>query len=137
MMPVLLEPGTLHRRGAPKGRRPATIAHDAEILRLLASGWHSDQIAEKIGYSQPTVKNRLAAMRAQYGASTSAHLVALAYTRGDLPGSPARTLAELVALWRDVEAAKAVPLRGPGQMPAALLALQKLNIRLEELAASL
>lgn len=100
---------------------------DAAILRLTAEGLRPAEIASGLGCVEATVKNRLGAMRSRYGALTCAHMVALAYTSGDLPDSPTSALGEVVGLWRQVQADQQ-----RGAPPVA--ALRELNAKLCELA---
>jgi DNA-binding CsgD family transcriptional regulator len=83
-------------------RQPAVDAErDRLILQYIAEGLDTDQIAVEVGWANSTVKNRVHALIARYGAKNRPHLVALAVREQQFP-SPT----EIVAL-RVVEAHRA------------------------------
>lgn len=55
---------------------------ETEILRLVASGWTSEQIAEALRLSHKTVQNYHYQIKSKIGARTDAHLVWLAIGAG-------------------------------------------------------
>lgn len=63
-------------------------ARETEILRLLASGKSSDEIAELLNLSQKTVRNHHYAIKSKIGARNDAHLVWLAISCGLVEGDP-------------------------------------------------
>jgi DNA-binding NarL/FixJ family response regulator len=55
---------------------------ETEILRLIASGWTTDQIAASLNLSAKTVHNYHYQIKSKIGARTDAHLVWLAMAAG-------------------------------------------------------
>jgi DNA-binding NarL/FixJ family response regulator len=55
---------------------------ETEILRLIASGWTTDQIATSLNLSTKTVHNYHYQIKSKIGARTDAHLVWLAMAAG-------------------------------------------------------
>jgi DNA-binding NarL/FixJ family response regulator len=55
---------------------------EIDVLRLIAGGWDTASIAQKLSYSQRTVKNILFAMTTRYALRNRAHAVAFAMRRG-------------------------------------------------------
>jgi DNA-binding CsgD family transcriptional regulator len=52
------------------------------IVQMLADGYRQREIAAKMALSLSAVRRRIEKLRLRVGASTSAHLVALALRRG-------------------------------------------------------
>lgn len=63
---------------------------ETEILRLLASGKSSDEIAELLNLSHKTVRNHHYAIKSKIGARNDAHLVWLAISCGLVEADPAK-----------------------------------------------
>ncbi len=61
--------------------RPLT-RREREILRLIALGLSTKQIARRIGSCPHTVDNQLASLMAKLGANNRTHAVVLALKRG-------------------------------------------------------
>ena len=61
---------------------------ETEILRLLASAWDDEAIAEELHLSLKTVRNYHYQIRAKLGARTDAHLVWLALEAGLVETGP-------------------------------------------------
>jgi DNA-binding NarL/FixJ family response regulator len=70
------------RRGGndsrPTGWRVGLTTRDVEVLRLLADGRTTADIAQKLAYSESTVKQLVHAILQSLGARNRAHAVALA-----------------------------------------------------------
>jgi DNA-binding NarL/FixJ family response regulator len=73
----------------PRGAGPLT-AREREVLRLIAAGQPSKQIARELGISERTVKFHSTSLLRKLGAENRAQAVALAAQRGLLE-SPKRT----------------------------------------------
>lgn len=65
-------------------------ARETEILRLLASGKSSEEIAELLNLSHKTVRNHHYAIKSKIGARNDAHLVWLAISCGLVEANPAK-----------------------------------------------
>lgn len=65
-------------------------ARETEILRLLASGKSSEEIAELLNLSHKTVRNHHYAIKSKIGARNDAHLVWLAISCGLVEADPAK-----------------------------------------------
>lgn len=74
MRRYMLEPNSLTMSGL-------TI-RELDVLRLVADGFSLEEIAEKLAYSDRTVKNVLYGLMERYGFSTRAHAVAYAVRAG-------------------------------------------------------
>lgn len=57
-------------------------ARERDVLRLLAEGSGTEEIAAKLAYSESTVKNVLYGLMSRYGLNTRAHAVAFALRAG-------------------------------------------------------
>lgn len=72
------------------GRGAGPLAHftprELEILRLLAEGARTQQVAEALFLSVKTVKNHLTSVYAKLGVETAAQAVAVAYRLGLVAG---------------------------------------------------
>ncbi|MEV1066436.1 response regulator transcription factor [Streptomyces sp. NPDC050263] len=62
----------LQSSGAPKF---ALTEREIDIIRLLSEGWTTEQIADKLGYSDRTIKNSLHTMLTRLGLRNRAHAV--------------------------------------------------------------
>jgi DNA-binding NarL/FixJ family response regulator len=70
-------------RGAPKGSRiGALAAREVSVLRLLAEGESTREIASELAYSERTVKNIVHDLLTKLDCRTRAHAVALATRQG-------------------------------------------------------
>ena len=69
------------RCAAPRGAGPLT-AREREVLRLIAAGLPSKQIARALGISERTVKFHATSLLRKLGADNRAQAVALAAQRG-------------------------------------------------------
>ncbi|MFG1924706.1 response regulator transcription factor [Cryptosporangium sp. NPDC048952] len=65
------------------GAHPPT-ERELEVLRLLAEGWETRAIAEKLAYSERTVKNVLQGLNARFQLRNRTHAVAYALREGYL-----------------------------------------------------
>lgn len=65
-------------------------ARETEILRLLASGKNSEEIAELLNLSHKTVRNHHYAIKSKIGARNDAHLVWLAISCGLVEADPTK-----------------------------------------------
>jgi DNA-binding NarL/FixJ family response regulator len=57
-------------------------ARERDVLRLVAEGFGTEEIAVKLAYSERTVKNVLHTLMTRYGLNTRAHAVAYALRAG-------------------------------------------------------
>ena len=73
-------PGNGSVRGHP--RYPELTERDRDVLQLLADGETTRGIAERLSYSERTVKNIVRDVLLKLGCRTRAHAVALAARRG-------------------------------------------------------
>jgi DNA-binding NarL/FixJ family response regulator len=70
--------------GQERGRPSAARRRDADLLRLLAEGRSTGDIAERLGIAPKTVRNRLSALYRRLGVRSRAAAVRLAEERGML-----------------------------------------------------
>lgn len=64
------------------GRASGLTPREIEVLRLVAEGWDTDDIAQRIGCSQRTVKNVVHAMTSRLDLRNRTHAVAYALREG-------------------------------------------------------
>ena len=70
-------------RGAPRGARvPGLAGREVSVLRLLAEGESTREIAQSLSYSERTVKNIVHDLLMKLDCRTRAHAVALATRQG-------------------------------------------------------
>ena len=67
-----------------KGERPLTKTQ-LEVLRMIAAGYESPEIAEELHISEFTARTHVANLRDRLGADTRAQAVAIGYEKGYLP----------------------------------------------------
>lgn len=68
---------------APEGLTMSGLGErEREVLRLLAEGYRTDEIAERVPYSEGTVKNVLYGLMSRHGLNSRAHAVAYAVRTG-------------------------------------------------------
>ena len=67
---------------APKPTRPTLTPRETEILRLVAEGHSSKQIAHTLSLAEPTIKFHLRSLFNKLGADNRAQAVALALQQG-------------------------------------------------------
>lgn len=65
---------------------PNLSSRQIEILHLMAEGYASRVIGEKLGISRYTVRNHKHEMYKRLGASSAEHAVAIAMRRGYIDG---------------------------------------------------
>ncbi len=71
------------RAGVPDGDGgPAFTERELDVLRLLAEGLETDEIAVKLAYSERTVKNVIHGINHRYGLRNRSHAVAFALRTG-------------------------------------------------------
>lgn len=70
------------RAGRPDGSTHALTDREFDVLRMLADGESTRGIAERLNYSERTVKNIVHDLLAKMGCRTRAHAVALATRQG-------------------------------------------------------
>lgn len=69
----------------PMGLTPSGLeAREVEVLRLLADGLDTTEIAQKLSYSERTIKNIISGMINRLGLRNRAHAVAFALRSGTL-----------------------------------------------------
>jgi DNA-binding CsgD family transcriptional regulator len=61
---------------------PLVSPRDREVLRLLADGCDTSEIARALAYSEPTIKNAIQRLFDQLKAKNRPHAVALALRQG-------------------------------------------------------
>jgi DNA-binding NarL/FixJ family response regulator len=66
----------------PSGRPSVVTERDREVLRLLAEGCDTGEIARTLAYSEPTIKNVIQRLFEQLKAKNRPHAVALALRSG-------------------------------------------------------
>jgi DNA-binding NarL/FixJ family response regulator len=66
----------------PDAREPQLTDREYEVLRMLADGASTRGIAERLSYSERTVKNIVRNLLVKLGCKTRAHAVALAVRQG-------------------------------------------------------
>jgi DNA-binding NarL/FixJ family response regulator len=69
-------------RAHPDGRAGDLTERELEVLRLLADGASTRELAQRLSYSERTVKNIVHDLLAKLGCRTRAHAVARAVRRG-------------------------------------------------------
>ncbi|MET8947049.1 response regulator transcription factor [Streptomyces sp. NPDC004542] len=70
----------------PRGLTPSGLDHrEVDVLRLLADGFDTTEIARKLNYSERTIKSVVGAMMNRLGLRNRAHAVAFALRSGTLP----------------------------------------------------
>lgn len=57
-------------------------ARERDVLRLLAEGYSTEEVAVRVGYSERTVKNVLHSLMSRHGLNNRAHAVAFAWRAG-------------------------------------------------------
>ena len=67
---------------APKPARPLLTPRETEILRMVAEGHSSKQIAHALAIAEPTVKFHIRSLFNKLGADNRAQAVALALQQG-------------------------------------------------------
>jgi len=67
---------------APPVRPPGLDDRDVEVLHLMADGMSTAVIAERLAYSESTIKNIIHAIVGRLGARNRAHAVAIAVRAG-------------------------------------------------------
>jgi DNA-binding CsgD family transcriptional regulator len=65
------------------GRRPLT-EREREVMTMVASGLHTDDLAESLFLSPETVKSHVQNALGKLGAHTRAHAVAIAMVTGEI-----------------------------------------------------
>jgi len=86
---VLLDPGvTLNltsriptQAGQPAAGFDDLTAREIEVLRMLAEGTETAEIAQRLNYSERTIKNTIYAMQSRLGLRNRTHAVAFALRR--------------------------------------------------------
>ncbi|MEU5026694.1 helix-turn-helix transcriptional regulator [Streptomyces milbemycinicus] len=73
-----LRPGAVGRPGVPLGLTP----RETDVLRLVAEGMGTGEIAVKLAYSERTVKNVIQGLTTRLGLRNRAHAVAYALREG-------------------------------------------------------
>ncbi|MGP3926333.1 helix-turn-helix domain-containing protein [Streptomyces sp. 8N616] len=78
--------GTVHGDVlGPMGLTPSGLeVREVEVLRLLADGLDTTEIAQKLSYSERTIKNIISGMTNRLGLRNRAHAVAFALRSGTL-----------------------------------------------------
>jgi DNA-binding NarL/FixJ family response regulator len=76
-VPSFAEPGSATEKG-----RAMVSERDREVLRLLAEGCDTGEIARTLAYSEPTIKNVIQRLFEQLKAKNRPHAVALALRSG-------------------------------------------------------
>ncbi|MEV0186454.1 response regulator transcription factor [Streptomyces sp. NPDC050625] len=78
--------GAVHRDVlAPMGLTPSGLeAREVEVLRLLADGLDTTEIAQKLNYSERTIKNIISGIMNRLGLRNRTHAVAFALRSGTL-----------------------------------------------------
>jgi ATP/maltotriose-dependent transcriptional regulator MalT len=77
--------------GPPGGRRsgtPPLSDREWQVLRLLAEGRSTAQIADELSISSNTARTRIRGLRAKLDAATRPQVVPRAWELGLLPGGP-------------------------------------------------
>ena len=76
--------GTLHRSAAGRTGAPATglTPREVDVLRLVAEGFDTGEIASKLSYSERTVKNVMHGLTTRLHLRNRAHAVAQALREG-------------------------------------------------------
>jgi DNA-binding NarL/FixJ family response regulator len=84
MSPELLCETLLEARGMTKGDESRLTARECEVLRLLADGQTTHEIAQHLSYSDRTVKKIVHDVLLKLNCRTRAHAVAVATRQGAL-----------------------------------------------------
>jgi DNA-binding NarL/FixJ family response regulator len=81
---LIVQMGRLQRsvQGLPGFTPPGISEREADILRLVAEGWDTSEIAAKLSYSERTVKNVLHGLTTRLQLRNRAHAVAYALREG-------------------------------------------------------
>ncbi|MFC9326870.1 LuxR C-terminal-related transcriptional regulator [Kitasatospora sp. NPDC057015] len=81
---LITQMGRLRRsvQGLPGFTPPGVTEREADILRLVAEGWDTAEIAAKLSYSERTVKNVLHGLTTRLHLRNRAHAVAYALREG-------------------------------------------------------
>ncbi|MEV6181066.1 LuxR C-terminal-related transcriptional regulator [Streptomyces sp. NPDC052015] len=61
---------------------------EISIVRLLAEGWTTEEIADKLGYSERTIKNTLHSLNVRLGLRNRAHAVGYGARSASSDGTP-------------------------------------------------
>ena len=85
LSPDIMEAIALERLRSATDRLDGLAPRQTEILRLLASGWTADEIAEALSISLKTVQNNHYQIKSALGARTDAQLVWIAIETGLVP----------------------------------------------------
>ncbi|KQV19140.1 MULTISPECIES: LuxR family transcriptional regulator [unclassified Kitasatospora] len=81
---LITQMGRLQRsvQGLPGFTPPGISERESDILRLVAEGWDTGEIASKLSYSERTVKNVLHGLTSRLNLRNRAHAVAHALREG-------------------------------------------------------
>ncbi|WP_328720241.1 response regulator transcription factor [Streptomyces sp. NBC_00247] len=81
---LITQVGTLHRHAAGRPGLPASglTPREVDVLRLVAEGFDTGEIAKKLSYSERTVKNVLHGLTTRLHLRNRAHAVAQALREG-------------------------------------------------------
>lgn len=60
------------------------MKNELRIIELLATGYTCKQIAEQVGYHEPTMETYIGRIRKKYGATNTPHLINIAHQQGIL-----------------------------------------------------
>jgi DNA-binding NarL/FixJ family response regulator len=69
-------------RGSGRGRQPRLSPREVDVLRLMADGWDTPDIANQLCYSERTVKNVIYALTSRLKLRNRPHAVAFAVRSG-------------------------------------------------------
>jgi DNA-binding NarL/FixJ family response regulator len=69
-------------RGSGRGRQPRLSPREVDVLRLMADGWDTPDIANQLCYSERTVKNVIYALTSRLQLRNRPHAVAFAVRSG-------------------------------------------------------
>jgi DNA-binding NarL/FixJ family response regulator len=69
-------------RGSARGRQPRLSPREVDVLRLMADGWDTPDIANQLCYSERTVKNVIYALTSRLKLRNRPHAVAFAVRSG-------------------------------------------------------
>ncbi|MFF4400587.1 LuxR C-terminal-related transcriptional regulator [Streptomyces sp. NPDC001480] len=81
---LITQVGTLHRGAAGRAGAPASglTSREVDVLRLVAEGFDTGEIASKLSYSERTVKNVMHGLTTRLHLRNRAHAVAHALREG-------------------------------------------------------
>ncbi|MEU1088616.1 LuxR C-terminal-related transcriptional regulator [Streptomyces sp. NPDC005576] len=81
---LITQVGSLHRHAAGRSGTPAPglTSREVDVLRLVAEGFDTGEIAKKLSYSERTVKNVLHGLTTRLHLRNRAHAVAQALREG-------------------------------------------------------